>query len=58
VCAYISIETNNVIVHPHFEIALFISMTPAILSSPFLINRNNYWIVGYWLSTYVCWYCM
>jgi len=25
------------------------------LATPFLVNRNDYWIVGYWLSTFDCW---
>jgi len=25
---------------------------------PLLVNRNDYWIVGYWLSTYDCWCCI
>jgi len=32
-------ETSNGIVHSHFEIALFISMS---LSTPFLVNHNDY----------------
>jgi len=28
------------------------------LVTPFLVNRNGYWIVGYWLSTYECGCCM
>jgi len=55
---YIANETSNDIVHSHIEIALFISMTLSIFVFPFFINRNDYWIVGYWLSTYVCWCCM
>jgi len=54
----ISSETSNGIVHSHIKIALFISMILTIFGFPFFINRNDYWIVGYWLSTYVCWCCM
>jgi len=56
-CVPISRETSNGIVHSHIEIALFISMTPFLYTN-FLINRNDYWILEYWLSTYVCWCCM
>ena len=41
----------------HIEIYLFPRHLPH-LSSPILVNRNDYWIVVYWLSTYGCWCCM
>jgi len=44
-CVSISKETSYDIVHSHIKTTLFISMTPS-LSSLFLINRNDYWIVG------------
>jgi len=54
----ISSETSNGIVHSHMKIALCICMILTIIIFSFFINRNDYWIVGYWLSTYGCCCCM
>ena len=51
-------EYSNDIVHSHIKIAVFISMILTIFVFPLFINRNDYWIGGYRLSTYVCWCCM
>ena len=51
-------ETSNDIFHSHIKIAQFISMILTIFVFLVLTNRNDYWIVEYWLSTYVCWCCM
>ena len=45
-------KTDNDANNSHIEINLFPRHLPS-LATPFLVNRNDYWIVGYWLSTYV-----
>ena len=56
-CVPISMKTNKDANNSHIEIYLFPRHLPS-LAIPFLINRIDFWIVGYWLSTYVCWNCM
>jgi len=53
-CVPISMKTdaNN----SHIE-SYLLPYLPS-LATPFLVNCNDYWIVGYWLSTYDCWCCM
>ena len=52
-CVPMLMKTNNDPNNSHIEIYLFPRHLP-YLATLFLVNRNDYWIVGYWLSTYDC----